>query len=94
MYKMKSLARVFLWWPKLDEDIERVCKTCPSCVENANMPKPETVHPWKYPGQPWDRVHIDFATFDEKKYLLLVDAYSKWPEIPEVHVQHNRCKDC
>ena len=81
MYKMKSLARVFLWWPKLDDDIERVCKTCLSCVENDNMPKPETVHPWKYPVQPWDRVHIDFATFEDKKYLLLVDAYSKWPEV-------------
>lgn len=81
MSKMKSLARVFLWWPKLDDDIEEVCKTCQSCVENANMPKPETIHPWKYPVQPWDRVHIDFATFDDRKYLLLVDAYSKWPEV-------------
>ena len=81
MYKMKSLARMFFWWPKLDEDIENVCKTCTPCVENANMPRPETVHPWKYPVQPWDRVHIDFATFEDRKYLLLVDAYSKWPEV-------------
>ena len=44
IYKMKSLARVFLWWPGLDEDIERVCKTCASCLENANMPTPVDVH--------------------------------------------------
>ncbi|XP_043242925.1 uncharacterized protein K02A2.6-like isoform X1 [Amphibalanus amphitrite] len=81
IHKMKSLARVFLWWPGLDADIEKVCRSCPSCVENANMPKPENVHPWKYPVQPWDRVHIDFATFEGKTYLLLVDAYSKWPEV-------------
>ncbi|XP_043194801.1 uncharacterized protein K02A2.6-like isoform X2 [Amphibalanus amphitrite] len=81
IHKMKSLARVFLWWPGLDGDIEKVCRSCPSCVENANMPKPENVHPWKYPVQPWDRVHIDFATFEGKTYLLLVDAYSKWPEV-------------
>ena len=81
MYKMKSLARMFFWWPKLDDDIENVCKSCLPCVENASMPKPETVHPWKYPVQPWDRVHIDFATFEGKKFLLLVDAYSKWPEV-------------
>ena len=45
------------------------------------MPKPVDVHPWKYLVQPWDRVHVDFASFEGKNCLLLVDEHSKCPEV-------------
>ncbi|XP_055633465.1 uncharacterized protein K02A2.6-like [Toxorhynchites rutilus septentrionalis] len=33
-------------------------------------------------SKPWDRVHIDYAgPVDGYYYLVVVDAYSKWPEI-------------
>lgn len=40
------------------------------------------MHPWECPRYPWQRVHIDFAgPFLGRSYLILVDSYSKWPEI-------------
>ena len=43
------------------------------------------LHPWIWPAQPWQRIHIDYAgPFQGKYYFLVVDAHSKWPEIVEM----------
>ena len=40
------------------------------------------VHQWELPLQ---RVHVDYAgPFKGKMWLLLIDAFSKWPEIHEM----------
>ena len=40
------------------------------------------MHPWPWPSRPWQRVRFDFAgPFLGKKFLLGVDAHSKWPEV-------------
>ncbi|KAK4470004.1 hypothetical protein MN116_000030 [Schistosoma mekongi] len=49
-----------------------------------NPPKVEAVT-WSDPSSPWSRVHLDFAgPMSGTYYLVLVDAYSKWPEIHPV----------
>ncbi|KAK4472183.1 hypothetical protein MN116_000483 [Schistosoma mekongi] len=49
-----------------------------------NPPKVEPVS-WPDPSSPWSRVHLDFAgPMSGTYYLVLVDAYSKWPEIHPV----------
>ncbi|XP_043200158.1 uncharacterized protein K02A2.6-like isoform X3 [Amphibalanus amphitrite] len=83
--KMKSLARGFVWWPNLDDEIEQLCQQCGPCRTNAQRPATSAVHPWVYPSAPWERVHIDFASHQGRDYLVLVDAFSKWPEIEEMH---------
>ena len=40
------------------------------------------VHSWTFPSKPWSRIHIDFARpISGTTYLLVVDAYSKFPEV-------------
>lgn len=79
---MKSIARSFVWWPKMDQDIEKLCFTCSDCQRHSNMPKSAPVHPWDWPKEPWDRLHIDFAgPFMNSMFLLIIDAHSKWVEI-------------
>eukprot|EP00731_Ephydatia_muelleri_P001201 Em0001g1201a len=40
------------------------------------------LHPWEFPGYPWRRIHLDFAgPIEGKMLLVIVDAYSKWPEV-------------
>ena len=51
--KMKSLARAYVWWPKLDSDIENVARTCTTCQQNSVLPSKATVHPWEWFSQPW-----------------------------------------
>lgn len=77
----KALARSYVWWPHLNEDIESLVSGCTKCLEHRHMP-PKTSHEWIMPTRPWSRIHIDFAgPFHNKFFLILVDAYSRWPEL-------------
>ena len=82
MNRTKQLARSYVWWPKIDCDIENVIQKCVVCQMRRNEPPKATVHPWTFPDRPWNRVHIDFATPEAgTNYLVIVDAYSKFPEV-------------
>ena len=46
------------------------------------MPAPAPLHPWKWPENPWHRVHIDYAgPIEGKMCLVVIDAHSKWIEV-------------
>ncbi len=80
--KMKALARSYVWWSNIDEQIEQTAKSCEECARNQNLPPLSPLHPWQYPEGPWQRVHVDFAgPFEGKMFFILVDAFSKWPEV-------------
>ena len=78
---MKSVARSYMWWPGMDQDLEALAKSCAACklVKSALMATP--IHPWLWPEQPWQCIHVDYASpFRGKMFLMIVDTYSKWPE--------------
>jgi len=80
--KMKNLARSHCWWPAIDKDIEKLVRNCANCNSHKNNPPKVEVHLWEAPSAPMQRVHIDFAgPFMGKMFLLVVDAFSKWPEV-------------
>ena len=79
--RMKALARSYLWWPKLDEDIEGITKNYRVCQEHQKNPGKAPLHPWEVPTKP-SRLHIDYAgPFKGNMFLIVVDAYSKWLEV-------------
>ena len=80
MQRMKQLARSAVYWPRIDKDIEETCRQCTDCAENQRNPPKYPVHPWMLPEKPWSRLHIDHAVgFKGSNWLVLVDAYSKYP---------------
>ena len=80
--RMKELARSYIWWPKIDSHLEEAVKNCDQCLQNSRAPSRGELHPWEWPSQPWHRLHLDYAgPIENKYYLVLVDAYSKWVEI-------------
>ena len=93
MVRMKATARSFVLWPALDRDVESIVKSCFTCQEQQNKPAISTpTNPWIYPEGPWERVHADFAEYGGRHYLLLVDAFSKWPEVHELHKNTTACQ--
>lgn len=87
MTKMKSLARGYCWWPKMDMEIETMVSNCKLCQSVRPEEKKVFTHHWVTPNGPFERVHADFAGPIHGLYLfILVDAYTKWPE---VHVISN-----
>ncbi|CAH8288100.1 unnamed protein product [Schistosoma rodhaini] len=80
--RMKSIARSYAYWPNMDKQIVDFVKTCPHCQTAAKHPPKLPPVPWPKSEKPWSRVHIDFAgPLDGTIYLILVDSFSKWPEI-------------
>lgn len=78
---MKALGRGYAWWPKMDEAIEGVSRSCQTCQLNQPRPAKAIPHPWTAPTTPWERIHLDFCTFYGFQWLLVVDAFSKWIEV-------------
>ncbi|GFV39197.1 uncharacterized protein K02A2.6 [Trichonephila clavipes] len=80
--KMKAIARSFVYWKNIDNDIEEAAKNCVDCARYKADPSKSKVHYWEYPSMPWERIHVDFAgPIFEHTFFLIVDAHSKWLEV-------------
>lgn len=80
--RMKSLARGYVFWPRIDHDIEDVVSKCQPCREVAKAPVKAQLASWPVPAGPWQRVHADYlGPWRDRMFLVIVDAYSKWPEV-------------
>ena len=66
--RMKSIARSHVWWPKIDQEIEKVTRECQPCNKTRRAPPASPLLPWSWPTAPWQRVHVDFATHQAKHY--------------------------
>ena len=74
-YRIKALARSYVWWPGLDREVEQLVK---SCLPIQNAPSVALLHPRLWPAKPWQCIHVDFAGPVEKRMLMVVvDAHSK-----------------
>lgn len=79
---MKSIARSFVYWPGIDNDIEDFVRHCVPCCTAGKTPVKTTLESWPMPDKPWSRIHIDYAgPVDGVFYLVVVDPYTKWPEV-------------
>ena len=57
-------------------------RSCPVCQTQRDNPPAAPLIPWKWPSQPWRRLHIDYAgPFLGHMWLIIIDAHSKWLEI-------------
>lgn len=80
--RMKALARSYVWWPGLDQDIVKKVKSCDECQAHQSTPAEAPLHPWEWPGLPWSRLHVDYAgPYKGEMFLIVIDAYSKWLEV-------------
>ena len=45
--KMKAIARSYVWWLKLDDDMEKKVSSCDVCQLSRNSPPPALLHTWE-----------------------------------------------
>lgn len=80
--RMKALARLQVWWPALDSDIEQLVGDCGTCQITHSKAPLTSDNPWMWPHRPWQRVHVDYCgPFLGGFFLVVVDAKSKWLEV-------------
>lgn len=56
MARMKSLARMYVWWPGMDKGIENSVATSQTCQLQQAKPPVAPLHLWKWPTWPWTRL--------------------------------------
>ena len=80
--RMNSLARGYVWWPKIDEDLEAEIKKCHICQSARHNSPSAPINPWHWLERPWSHIHVDYAgPFLRKTFLVAIDAHSKWLEV-------------
>ena len=84
--KTRRLARETVYWLNINKDIEKLCKSCPTCgMHQAADPKQPLI-PHKVPTKPWQYIASDIFEAKGKQYLLTVDRFSKFPICEELPV--------
>ena len=79
---MRDLARFYVWWPHVDDDVEAHVAACSSCQAGRGQEPEVPLYSWNVPTEAWSRVHADFAgPYEGHMWLLVIDAYSKWLEV-------------
>ena len=82
---MKMIARSYVWWSSIDREIENLAASCMICTREHKTLSATPLTPWLWPDQFWDQIHSDFlGPFYGHMFLLVIDAYSKWPEIVDM----------
>ena len=74
----------------MEQEIVNIVSMCKGSVLATKAP-PVKYKPWPKMDQPWSRIHVDFAgSLEGFYYLLIVDSYSKWPEVFQCKKTHYR----
>ena len=81
--KMKTHLRTKVWWPKMDSDAEKVCRSCPGCQGVGEFCQPEPMQRVEPPSGPWQDVAIDVCgpLPSGESLLVVVDYYSRFFEV-------------
>ena len=84
---VKAVARSYVWWPKINQDIELLTRQCSACQDGRNNPPRSRPHPWTPTKTPWERIHGDFCgPVNGVMWLIVVDAHTKW--IEAINMRH------
>ena len=77
--RMKSLARSLMWWPKMDQQIEKMVKHCTECEQLKPMPPSSPLRPWCWTSRPWTRLHRKCQSEVSQKETVYVRNFRSGP---------------
>ncbi len=79
----KARAATAVWWPGINKEIVNKVQQCPECAKN-QVPAKEPLISTPLPDYPWQMAGVDLFELNNKQYLLLVDYFSRYPEVREL----------
>uniref|UniRef100_A0A2C9L5T5 Integrase catalytic domain-containing protein n=1 Tax=Biomphalaria glabrata TaxID=6526 RepID=A0A2C9L5T5_BIOGL len=82
--KCKQQAREVMHWSGMNADIEVTVRDCSRCAEYQNQNVSEPLIPTKTPDLPYSMVGCYLFNFEGKKYVLVVDYFSKFIDVKEL----------
>ncbi|XP_060077661.1 uncharacterized protein K02A2.6-like [Ylistrum balloti] len=88
MSKCKQRAREVMYWPCMNSDIDSMVINCTQCNEYQKQQPAEPLKPTPTPDLPYSFVGCDLFDFESKKYLLVVDYYSKYIDVAPLQFEN------
>ena len=61
MEKNKQCARMSVYWPGLDNEIEHLVSNCSTCLDHRHKQRRESILPHDVPDAPWIKVATDLS---------------------------------
>jgi hypothetical protein len=82
--RCKAIARQHIFWPGMSRDVETWVSRCSICssLQREKIKQPLLQH--DVPHRPWEKLALDIFELHGKDYLLVVDYFSKYPEIAQL----------
>ena len=78
--KCRRRPKDSVWWPGLGKQLEEMATKCRKCIEHWK-PNSEPMIPSAVPARPWQVLGTDLFSLNGRKYLLVVDYFSRFIEI-------------
>ena len=79
--KTLQLAREFVFWPGMTANITDKISRCSTCQSHRNNIHHEPLISHQIPNIPFYKIGADLFEVEHEHYLLIVDYYSKYPEV-------------
>ena len=82
--KCRARTREIMYWPNMCADIEETVAQCATCETFRRQNNKQPIIPHEIPDRPWAKVGADIFSFKDHDYLVVVDYFSKFPEVEQV----------
>lgn len=82
--KCRERAKTSVWWPGLSTQIKNMVENCQTCARHREQ-RPEPLISTALPERPWQLVAADLFQLGNSIYLLVVDYFSRYVEITNMH---------
>ena len=77
--RMQAQAREDVYWPGIDADTFDYVNWCTICTKHKASPSTQPMLPRDIPDGSWQDIAADYMTHNGQEYLIICDAFSKYP---------------
>ena len=81
--RCRTLINSSVWWPGVSQSIAEKIHKCTTCAKES-VPNKEPLLTNPLPDYPWQMVGSDLFEMSGEHYLLVVDYFSRFPEIAKL----------
>ena len=81
--KCRARAISSMWWPGISMHIEEMVRACHTCQKETHN-RAEPLIPSQLPERPWQKIGMDLCELKGKKYLIVVDYFSRYIEVADM----------
>ena len=82
--RMQAQAREAVYWPGIDSDISDYVIWYTICTKHKASPPAQPMLPRDIPDGPWQDITADYMTHKGHEYLIICNAFSKYPFVYKV----------